>query len=186
MKIKRYVEDDMRQAMRRVREELGPDAVILSNSRSMGRTEIVAAIDYDEKLLNKKADEAAAKQPASPVKTATAASGGKRESVAKVSSFEESSARESSSPLDDALAQSIKEPSLADLQHELANLRNLFEEQLSNIVLQEAGRRDPSRMELSKRLDALGISKELEPAGFESDAGTESNDAQRQYRRQLA
>ena len=31
MKIKRFFAKDMRQAIRNVREELGPDAVILSN-----------------------------------------------------------------------------------------------------------------------------------------------------------
>jgi flagellar biosynthesis protein FlhF len=33
MKIKRFVAKDMRQAMREVREEQGPDAVILSTRR---------------------------------------------------------------------------------------------------------------------------------------------------------
>ena len=51
MKIKRFVAPDMRQAIRTVREELGPDAVILSNERVSGGVEIVAAIDYDESLL---------------------------------------------------------------------------------------------------------------------------------------
>ena len=56
MKIKRYHAADMRQAIRKVREELGPDAVILSNTRVNGGTEIVAAVDYDESLLGGSAD----------------------------------------------------------------------------------------------------------------------------------
>ncbi len=47
MKIKRYFAPDMRQAMRLVRQEVGPDAVILSNKRVAGGVEIMVAIDYE-------------------------------------------------------------------------------------------------------------------------------------------
>ena len=43
MKIKRFVAPDMRQALRRVREEQGPDAVILSNSRVADGVELYVA-----------------------------------------------------------------------------------------------------------------------------------------------
>ena len=36
MKMKRYFAPDMRQAIRKVREDQGPDAVILSNRRVNG------------------------------------------------------------------------------------------------------------------------------------------------------
>ncbi|VAW92974.1 Flagellar biosynthesis protein FlhF [hydrothermal vent metagenome] len=52
MKIKRYQANDMRSAIRIVRNELGSDAVILSNQRVGDQTEVIAAIDYDESLLN--------------------------------------------------------------------------------------------------------------------------------------
>ena len=45
MKIKRFFAPDIRQAIRRVRETLGPDAVILSNKSVEGGIELVAAID---------------------------------------------------------------------------------------------------------------------------------------------
>jgi flagellar biosynthesis protein FlhF len=51
MKIKRFFSQDMRSAIRLVREELGADAVILSNDRVNGGVEIVAAVDYDEAIL---------------------------------------------------------------------------------------------------------------------------------------
>ena len=60
MKIKRYFAADIRQAIRCVREEQGPDAVILSNRRVDGGVELVAAVDYDESLLEE--------QPSTPVK----------------------------------------------------------------------------------------------------------------------
>ncbi|MCP1374161.1 flagellar biosynthesis protein FlhF [Dyella lutea] len=55
MKIKRFVAADMRQAMRLVREEQGPDAVILSTRRLPEGIEIIAALDYDEALVREAA-----------------------------------------------------------------------------------------------------------------------------------
>jgi flagellar biosynthesis protein FlhF len=52
MKIKRFFAKEMRQGIRQVRETLGADAVILSNTQVKGGIEIVAAIDYDESLLS--------------------------------------------------------------------------------------------------------------------------------------
>ncbi len=52
MKIKRFFAADMRQAIRKVREEQGPDAVILSNRKVDGGVEIVSAIDYDEAAID--------------------------------------------------------------------------------------------------------------------------------------
>lgn len=43
MKVKRFFAPDMRQAMRRVRDEIGPNAVIVSNTRVAGGIEVVAA-----------------------------------------------------------------------------------------------------------------------------------------------
>lgn len=48
MQIRRFRAPDMRQAIRKVRDAVGPDAVILSNQRlATGEIEIVAALDYD-------------------------------------------------------------------------------------------------------------------------------------------
>ena len=52
MKIKRFIGSDMREAIRNVRNALGEDAVILSNSRTAQGVEVVAAVDYDESLLS--------------------------------------------------------------------------------------------------------------------------------------
>ncbi len=52
MKIKRFFAPDMRRAICLVREEQGPDAVILSTRNTAGGVEIVAAIDYDAELVN--------------------------------------------------------------------------------------------------------------------------------------
>jgi len=47
MRVKRFFGADSRQAMRQVRDELGDDAVILSNKKVDNGVEIVCALDYD-------------------------------------------------------------------------------------------------------------------------------------------
>ena len=52
MRIKRFTAPDMRTALRMVRDEQGPDAVILSSRQAAeGGVEVVAATDYDEALV---------------------------------------------------------------------------------------------------------------------------------------
>ncbi|MGH8231624.1 MAG: flagellar biosynthesis protein FlhF, partial [Steroidobacteraceae bacterium] len=47
MKIKRYLAADMRNALRQIREEQGPDAVILSSRPVSQGVEVCAAIDLE-------------------------------------------------------------------------------------------------------------------------------------------
>ena len=63
MKIKRFVAPDMRTAFAMVRQEHGPDAVILSNRVTEDGVEIVAASNYDEALVKHTLD---AMRPAAP------------------------------------------------------------------------------------------------------------------------
>jgi len=56
MQVKRFVADDMRTVMRLVKEEIGADAVILSNRVIDGKVEILAARDFDETLINQALD----------------------------------------------------------------------------------------------------------------------------------
>jgi flagellar biosynthesis protein FlhF len=51
MKIKRFVAKDIRQAMKMVKDELGADAVIMSNKSVDEGVEIVAARDFDEEAV---------------------------------------------------------------------------------------------------------------------------------------
>jgi len=51
MKIRRFYAKGLRDALRQVKEELGSDAVILSNNKVEGGVELVAAIDYDESKI---------------------------------------------------------------------------------------------------------------------------------------
>ena len=85
MELKRFVAPDMRRALNLVSEELGADAVILSNKKVPEGIEITAAIDYDPDLymqyaLQQQQAEEQARQPglnpAEALSTATGANPG--------------------------------------------------------------------------------------------------------------
>jgi flagellar biosynthesis protein FlhF len=54
VKIKRYFAKDMRSALDQVKQELGPDAVIMSNKKTATGIEIVAAVDNDSVIQSAK------------------------------------------------------------------------------------------------------------------------------------
>jgi len=57
MKVKRFIAINMQQGLKLVREELGPDAVILSSRKVDGQVEIMAALNYDEAELRNRVPE---------------------------------------------------------------------------------------------------------------------------------
>ena len=66
MKITRHTAKDMRQALRLVRDQLGPDAVILTSKRTPFGVEVTAAVDFDAARV-----EAQVQAPASPAEPRT-------------------------------------------------------------------------------------------------------------------
>ncbi len=50
MNVRRYVAADMREALRLVQEDLGPEAVVLENRRVAGGVELVATLDHEQAL----------------------------------------------------------------------------------------------------------------------------------------
>ena len=58
MQVKRFFAADMRQAMNRVKEELGADASILSTRKVAGGIELTAALDYNLQSLPARANPA--------------------------------------------------------------------------------------------------------------------------------
>ncbi len=51
MKIKRTIARNMREGLKKIREEYGPDAVILSNKQVPEGIEIISALDFDEDAI---------------------------------------------------------------------------------------------------------------------------------------
>lgn len=148
MKIKRYFAPDMRQAIRKVREEQGPDAVILSNRRVNGGVEIISALDYDESLFGEVAQRNPAPAPSAPGAPATAP--------------EHRPAGEP--PAEETRRVSVEwsqDPTLVEMRREIKTLRGMLENQLSHLTWSDLARRHPLKARLLERLSEMGISPEV-------------------------
>ena len=136
MKIKRFFAPNIRQAIRMVREEQGPDAVILSNTKVEGGVEIVIAVDYDEELLRHAAmDEAVSTRSAAAVKK--------------------------NPPHPASQIVWSQDPAMVQMRHEMHSLRGLLEQQLPGLAWGELARAHPLRARLVHSLKETGLSPVL-------------------------
>lgn len=145
MKIKRFQAADVRQAIREVREVLGPDAVILSNTRVDGGIEIVAATDYDENQFRRQAQPAAEAKPQSP-----------RVEINPSTLEQEAAPRPA--PKENIWSQ---EPTLVQMRREIASLRDMLQNQLSDLTWKDMERQSPTQMQLLKRFLRMGVDVEI-------------------------
>lgn len=95
MKVKRFFAPDMRQAMARVRDEIGPDAVIVSNRRVAGGVEVVAAHEqeYEAAQVEFKRERALKRRRDEQIKVLTGASGQERQRPGLNAELEKAKAR---------------------------------------------------------------------------------------------
>jgi len=158
MKIRRYVAKDMRQALNQVRENQGPDAVILSTGQSSEGVEVVAAVDYD-------ADAFASGEFASG---ATASPHGDADSHYDFAQLLNRT----------ATAHANADSPTSGMSSELNALRRMLETQLAALAWNDLTRRAPVHTEVLKELTKLGITPKLAaefvsqlPARCELDEG---------------
>lgn len=150
MKIKRYFAADMRQAIRMVRDEQGPDAVILSNRRVDGGIELIAAVDYDAALVNTAADPAAAAMsPPAPASVTAYAAAPQVETVTAAPAPKRPEVEWS------------QDPAISEMRREVKALRGLLENQLAHLAWGDYARNQPQQAALLRRLMALGLAPEL-------------------------
>ncbi|NKF21705.1 flagellar biosynthesis protein FlhF [Solimonas marina] len=137
MKIKRFLAKNMREAIRMVREEQGPDAVILSNHRVAGGIEVVAATDYDAALMQQAARRNTPAEPppeAPPPPTTT-----------------QSQAEPAPAP---------PAPELQQLRRELGGMRRMLETQMAGMAWREM-HENPQKLRALQTLINLGIEPRL-------------------------
>lgn len=167
MKIKRFIAPDMRQAMREVREEQGPDAVILSTRRLDEGIEVVAAIDYDESLMReatgRSSDTSHAKSAAEREAAAAKPALGPDETVVRMSP-----PRAPVAPPAPARDVSAMHPLMEQAMHEtthmrseLGSLREMLEMQLSSLAWNDMERRTPLRARVLREMTRLGIDPDV-------------------------
>lgn len=162
MKIKRFVAPDMRQAMREVREDQGPEAVILSTRRLDEGIELVAAIDYDESLMREAARHGAPLAAASADAEAAVSKLHAASSVPMprppVAAVPLSAANDvpAMRPLMEQAAQDT-----AQMRSELGSLREMLEMQLSSLAWNDMERRQPLRARILREMTRLGIEPDV-------------------------
>ncbi len=147
MKIKRFFAEDMRSAIKQVRETLGPDAVILSNKSVAGGVELMAALDFDEEAFATQSLSASATRPE---EQPDAVDVDTSEYVPQYVSHARTPRVEWS-----------QDPILVDMRQEMQTLRRMVENDLSELTWRDIGRNKPDARELLRRLMALGLSPEI-------------------------
>jgi flagellar biosynthesis protein FlhF len=166
MKIKKFIAPDIRRAIKMVREEQGPDAVIISNRRVDGGVEIISAIDYDESLLNR-FDNDTESTPAS--KSTPASNGSDNEVYIKEPELTKGdyshiaidrgdqgmsdNSRKLANPMDETL--------LSEMREELKYLRNIVENRFFDLEWADYSNNNPINAEIIKRLLGCGVSSTL-------------------------
>ena len=170
MKIKRYLDKDMRNVLRRVREDQGPDAVILSNRRVEEGIEVIAAIDYDEALIR----HALGVDPASEAPLETDRLAQLAEDDVTTVAAEKAAPAVVATELDSrpvgfdqthfdvaAAEKASDELALATMQNEMKSMRSLLETQVSGLVWKDTTRRSPVRAQILRNLARIGLAPDI-------------------------
>jgi len=162
VKIKRYLDKDMRNVLRRVRKDQGPDAVILSNRRVEDGIEVIAAIDYDEALMRH------ALGVAPDVETNI--NGDALMKIAEddtdmtVSKIEVVSSGLAAAPiprLDDLAIPAGNDLAIREMRAEISSMHSLLETQLSGLVWKDGARRFPMRAQVLRNMARLGLAPDV-------------------------
>jgi len=142
MKIKRFQAADVRQAIKEVRDVLGPDAVILSNNRVDGGVEIVAATDYDEAEFNRHSQA----RPAEPAQAPRVEINPAAESASRI-------APQAKAP------QNVwsQEPTLVQMRKEISGLKDMLQNQLSDLAWKDMEHNSPLQVQLLQRFLQMGV-----------------------------
>lgn len=172
MKIKRYLDKDMRHVLRRVREDQGPDAVILSNRRVEDGIEVIAALDYDEALVRHAIGMDVDREPDadtsidSDVLAEIAEDDFVPGEVATpdvlASDLKPQSGATFSAPLESHFeVPQLDDSALKGMQDEISSLRGLLETQLSGLVWKDTSGRSPFRAQILRNLARLGVAPDV-------------------------
>lgn len=143
MKVKKFLAGTSREALRQVREELGPDAVILSSQQAAGGVEIMALASVDMSCL------LGALAPEAQVREVDAA--------APALSVRGKSQR----PDGPAPKTPMAEPMAQSIISEIQNMRGMLEEQLAALAWGDLQRREPSRAKILRVMLDAGFSPSL-------------------------
>lgn len=173
MQVKRFFAADMRQAMNRVKEELGAEASILSTRKVAGGIELTAALDYNVQALPARANpalEAELRKTKEHILQAQAKVN-LRDDAAGISRDRQLFDRvmEHTAAVQQPAVQQVQSDAssaadqhdIAQMRSELMGLRELLETQLGTMAWGAVQNQQPKQAELWKRLQKMGLPAEL-------------------------
>lgn len=156
MKIKRFVAPDMRQAMREVRDEQGPDAVILSTRQLDEGLEVIAAIDYDDAMVREASSvRHDGPRPAAPTPPPIGDDAG----ASPLPAHDRADAAPTAAAVEAGTG--IDGPMLGNVFRELGDLRDMLESQLASLAWNDLGRRQPYRARALHGLTRIGLDADI-------------------------
>lgn len=183
MKIRRFYGKDMRDALKQVKDELGGDAVIMSNKKHADGVEIVAAYDKESPAIMqpKQAKQAAATyQGATPTLSEIIGDSGPdslrallekqsksstvrpAETKVKIEPvMQRSSAPDVATKVSQPVASSENKSAIDEMRLELSSLRNILQYQIAGLIQQDKNRKHPLHAYLVSSLEQMGISTNL-------------------------
>jgi flagellar biosynthesis protein FlhF len=187
MKIKRFVADTMREALAQVREEQGPDAVIISNRRIDGGIELITAVDYDETLIEDalaRLRTAPTAQPAAPVPAPVVPKSAPAPRLTKAAATRPPPPKAAPVPQDanraappvltpDVIARppavepatlrvaAAQDAGLMAMRREVETLRTLLQDQMASLAWSDRLRREPQKSEVLRSLSLMGLAPDV-------------------------
>ncbi len=136
MQLKRFFAIDNHTALKQVREEIGPDAVIISNRKLDNGVEIIASAPYDESHIE------------------SALQNG-------VPEPENSNTIEKPPSFSSTLSAVTENNSIEDMRAELTHMRSMLDSQIAATQVSQWGQESEARAELFGKLSRIGLGIEL-------------------------
>lgn len=173
MQVKRYFAADMRQAMNRVREELGADAAIISTRRVAGGVELTAALDYQapaslarpnpalEAELRKTQTQILQAQAQLQAQDEESFNGKDRQMFEQVMQRVAPQPPVQSSYQQAQVDAAVNQQEFAAMRSELNGLRQLLEMQLGNMAWGQMRSEQPVQASLWKRFQKMGLTADI-------------------------
>ena len=144
MQLKRFFAKDNHSALKLVREQLGANAIIVSNKKVDDGVEVIASADYDENAIQHAANH----------------SGGLPAGSGYASSPGDSAAGGQSS-FATTLSDIKQDSSIDSMRSELNNLRTMLDTQMAAMRAGQWGQQSKARADLFEKLTQIGLGVEL-------------------------
>lgn len=153
MQLKRFFAKDNHSVLKLVREQIGPDAIIISNRKTDNGVEVIASADYDENELQQSVDNNSGQMQTEAVTE-------NMQAVPQESM--QNTATQSAKPDFASTLSDVQESSaIDDMRNELNNLRSMLDSQIATIQVGQWGQQSKARAELFEKLTQIGLGVEL-------------------------